>query len=209
MARCFNRNCFIIGLMCLSVIMPVWSDNASEHLQKKLNYIRTMKASFDQSVNTKKRKPLKSVGVMALSRPGRLLWNIQKPVAQSVIADGKRLWIYDVALEQVTVKPERQGAGGVAGLFLASSHQNLAQYFNVKESINGNIANYELRSKSKKASIHQVKLSFMGNQLTSLQLFDQLGQNTEIHFHNIQMNHPLPMGVFQFKPPSGVDVIRQ
>ena len=194
---------------CIILVTPVWSDSASEHVQRQLVNIRTMKANFDQVVRTKHRRSLHSTGNMALSRPGRLLWSIQHPVAQSVIADGKRLWIYDVSLEQVTVKPELQGVGGVAGLFLAGSHSNIAQYFNVKENLRGNIADYDLISKSNKAGIQKVHLRFIGPQLVFLQLFDQLGQNTEIHFNNIQMNQALPMGVFQFKPPAGVDVIRQ
>jgi outer membrane lipoprotein carrier protein len=195
----------------LSIIFasPVWSNSASEHVQHKLTTIRTMKANFSQVVRTKRKKSFSSTGYMALSRPGRLLWSIQKPVAQSVIADGKRLWIYDVSLEQVTVKPEREGMGGVAGLFLASSHSNVAQYFDVTENVHGNMFDYDLRSKSKKASIQKVHLRFAGAQLVLLQLFDQLGQNTEIHFNNIQMNQALPMGIFNFRPPAGVDVIRQ
>ena len=198
-------------LLCLVTTFssPIWSDAACDHVQQKLTNIHTMKATFTQVVRTKHHKPLHSTGNMALSRPSKLFWKIEHPMAQAVIADGKRLWIYDVSLEQVTVKPERQGVGGVAGLFLAGSHTNVAQYFNVVEHNNGNIVDYDLRSKSNKANIQKVHLRFVGTKLVLLQLFDQLGQNTEIHFNNIQMNQSLPTGLFNFKPPRGVDVIRQ
>ena len=36
-------------------------------------------------------------------RPGRFIWRYEEPEVQEIIADGKRIWLYDEDLQQVTV----------------------------------------------------------------------------------------------------------
>src|SRR3990167_9276596 len=120
-----------VVILCVFIVFKACADLAADRVQHKLNYIKTMQANFSQKTYAKHRRAIYSTGHMALSRPGRMLWSIEKPEKQMLVADGKRLWIYDVALEQVTVKPERQGVGGVAGLFLASGHTSVEQHFKV------------------------------------------------------------------------------
>ena len=49
---------------------------------------------------------------MALERPGRFRWQTKEPMEQLVVADGQKMWVYDVDLEQVTVKKQEKGLGG-------------------------------------------------------------------------------------------------
>src|SRR5512141_1484053 len=47
-----------------------------------------------------------SSGRVALSAPRLFRWEYTKPYAQLIVADGKRVWVYDPDLQQVTRRPQ-------------------------------------------------------------------------------------------------------
>ena len=187
----------------------VWSDEVSDLLQAKLNAIRTMNASFSQVVKAKTQEISRSSGTMALFRPGRFRWETKKPMEQLVIADGKHLWVYDVDLEQVTVKKQEQGVGGTAALFLSGYGDTVARDFDVTTYKERNKEYFDLHSKSNKANFQRVKLVFVGDTLSGIELFDQLGQHTDVSLSKIKNNPTLQPSLFKFKTPKGVDVVEQ
>ena len=197
------------------VLLLLWSHHAlcdsvvSDELQKKLNDIQTMKASFKQVVKAKKRVVSNSSGNMALSRPGRFRWHTKSPMEQLVIADGKQLWVYDVELEQVTVKKQQQGLGGTAALFLSGYDDTLTHDFDVSKRRQNNKDYYDLKAKSEKENFQRVKLIFADKELKGLEFYDQLGQHTIVHLSDIKTNPKLQKNLFQFTPPRGVDVVKQ
>ena len=178
-------------------------------LQVKLNAIRTMSATFNQVVKANKRRVSHSSGTMALSRPGRFLWKTHQPMMQTVIADGHRLWVYDVDLEQVTVKKQDPGMGGTVGLFLSGYNDALARDFEVTRTLEDGQDVFDLRAKSSKANFQRVKLMFVGDALQGIVLFDPLGQQTDVRLTHVKTNPHLPPELFQFKTPKGVDVVKQ
>ena len=195
-------------------LMLLWaqyamSDAVSETLQAKLNAIRTMSASFSQVVNAQKREVSRSSGTMALSRPGLFRWQTKNPMEQLVLADGQHLWVYDVDLEQVTVKKQEKSLGGTAALFLSSYDDTVTRDFDVTTYTKGNKAYFDLHSKSSKANLPRIKLVFEGSMLSGLELYDQLGQHTDVILSQIKNNPTLAPTLFKFTTPKGVDVVRQ
>lgn len=195
-------------------LMLLWAQNArcdavSDTLQSKLNAIHTMSAAFSQVVNANKREVSRSSGTMALSRPGHFLWHTKKPMEQLVLADGQHLWVYDVELEQVTVKKQEKGLGGTAALFLSGYGDTVTRDFDVTTYSKDNKTYFDLRSKSSKANFQRVTLVFVGKELNGLELYDQLGQHTDVTLSKIKNNPTLAPAVFKFKTPKGVDVVEQ
>lgn len=195
--------------MFFSFSAGAFCQTPGELLQTKLNTIRAMTASFKQVVKAKERVVSRSSGSMALQRPGRFRWQTKEPMAQLMIADGQRIWIYDTDLEQVTVKKQQKGLGGTAALFLSGYDNTVTRDFIVTQS--GSIENpvFDLKSKSAKANFQHIKLVFHKDQLTELVLHDQLGQITTVHLAQAKLNPQLAASLFQFKPPKGVDVVQQ
>ena len=67
---------------------------------------RTAEADFVQTVSDRQGRITQQVsGKMAFSRPGRFRWDYTAPYEQVIVGDGSRLWLYDVDLDQVSVKP--------------------------------------------------------------------------------------------------------
>lgn len=201
------KKIFIALLLTLST--TVLSQTPEEVLQTKLNGIRSMAASFKQSVKAKHRLVSRSSGTMALQRPGRFRWQTVDPMAQLMVADGQRIWVYDKDLEQVTVKKQQKGLGGTAALFLSGYDNTVTRDFHVSLTRVGNELVFDLKSKSAKASFQRVKMMFRQNNLIGLELYDQLGQVTTVRLSQIKLNPKLAAHLFQFKPPKGVDVVNQ
>lgn len=193
-------------LICSSSLIAA---TPSELLQAKLNALRTMSADFTQVVKAQRREVSHSSGSMALSRPGRFRWKTNAPMEQLVVADGKQLWIYDVDLEQVSVKKQDKSVGGTAGLFLSGYNDTVARDFDVHMSEKGNKMSFDLNAKSNKANFQRVKLVFEGSALRGIALYDQLGQLTDVTLNQVQVNPKLVASLFQFKAPRGVDVVQQ
>jgi outer membrane lipoprotein carrier protein len=187
----------------------VFSQTPGELLQSKLNAIRSMTANFNQVVKAKKREVSRSSGTMALERPGRFRWQTKSPMEQLVVADGKKMWVYDVDLEQVTVKKQDKGLGGTAALFLSGYDDTVTRDFEVTQESKGTVFTFDLKSKSTKANFQHIKMIFTQDNLTGLELHDQLGQVTTVKLVQIKANPKLSAQLFQFKPPKGVDVVQQ
>lgn len=197
---------FIILMGCSQIIL---SQTAAELLQTKLNSIHSMTALFNQVVKAKRHEVSRSSGTMALERPGRFRWQTKEPMEQLVIADGQKMWIYDTALEQVTVKKQEKGLGGTAALFLSGYDNTITRDFDVTQKNAGKTLVFDLKSKSSKENFQRIKLMFTQDQLTGLELHDQLGQITTVSLNHIKSNPKLDKSLFQFKPPKGVDVVKQ
>lgn len=199
----------ITALLILALSGSAFSQTAGEVLQAKLNAIHSMTAHFSQIVKAKKREVSRSSGSMALERPGRFRWQTLEPMQQLVIADGKKMWVYDVDLEQVTVKKQEKGLGGTAALFLSGYDDTVTRDFDVTQTGEGKNSSFDLKSKSSKANFQRIKLMFTLDNLTGLELHDQLGQITVVKLEQIKANPQLAAKLFQFKPPKGVDVVKQ
>lgn len=199
----------IIGILLFSLCTVSYGESAAELAQAKLNAIQSMTASFKQIVKAKKREVSRSSGTMALQRPGRFRWQTKQPMAQLVVADGQKMWVYDVDLEQVTVKNQEKGLGGTAALFLSGYDNTVTRDFDVTQTMQGNVMVFDLHSKSSKANFQRIKLLFTQDTLTGLEMYDQLGQTTFVTLSQIKVNPKLAETVFKFKPPKGVDVVKQ
>lgn len=181
---------------------------AVDQLHRFLQETRTLKAEFAQAVMARNgRKPQESSGVLAISRPGKLRWEIQKPYPQLVVGDGEKIWIHDPELQQVTVRKAGQAIGGSPAALL-SGNNDLEKNFALKEAGEGEgLAWVEATPKATDSGFEKVRLGFAGNDLKAMELQDSFGQTTLIRFSKIERNPALPAATFKFVPPPGVDVV--
>lgn len=183
--------------------------DALTDIQKRLAAIQTLDAQFTQEVRTKRGVVSKTKGMLAIARPGRFYWKTRQPNAQTMIADGQSVWVYDPDLEQVVIHKQAQNLGAAGALFLSQSTQSFEQTFKVSFSKQAQTETFVLKAKSSRASFEQVTLVFEKKILQEIQIDDQLGQHSCVKLKQVHMNKPQPAHLFSFKVPPGVDVIRQ
>lgn len=193
----------------LSVLLPglTWA-GAIDQLHGFLANTKTLKAEFSQLVTSKSgRKPQQSSGAVAISRPGKLHWEIRKPYPQLMVGDGEKFWIYDPDLKQVTVKKVGQAIGSTPAAILSGSNE-LEKNFTLKEAGEAEgLAWVEARSKAQDSGFDSIRLGFEDNDLKAMDLVDNFGQTTHIRFTRIERNAALPASLFKFVPPAGADVV--
>jgi outer membrane lipoprotein carrier protein len=194
-----------VAFACLPLLAQA---GAVDQLHRFLQETRTLKAEFAQAVIAKNgRKPQQSSGILAISRPGKLRWEIQKPYPQLVVGDGEKIWIHDPELQQVTVRKAGQAIGGSPAALLSGSNE-LEKNFTLKEAGEAEgLAWVEAIPKATDSGFEKVRLGFAGNDLKVMELQDSFGQTTLIHFSKIERNPALPAATFKFVPPAGVDVV--
>ena len=181
---------------------------AIDQLHQFLSNTRTLKAEFSQMVVGRGgRKPQQSSGLVAISRPGKLRWDIQKPYAQLVVGDGEKIWIYDTELKQVTVRKAGQAIGSSPAALL-SGNNDLEKNFTLNEAGEAEgLAWVEAVPKASDSGFEKVRLGFAGSDLKAMELQDSFGQTTLVRFSKIERNPPLPAATFKFTPPAGADVV--
>lgn len=192
-----------------ALLFPLLAEaGAVEQLHQFLNGTRTLKAEFSQVVVGKGgRKPQQSSGQVAISRPGKLRWDIQKPYPQLVIGDGEKVWIYDSELQQVTVRKADKAIGSSPAALLSGSNE-LEKNFTLREAGDAEGLSWvEATPKTGDSGFDKVRLGFAGGDLKAMELQDSFGQTTLVRFSRLERNPVLPATTFKFVPPAGVDVV--
>jgi outer membrane lipoprotein carrier protein len=198
--------------LALTAAVAVWpllaGAGAVDQLHRFLTDTRTLKADFTQAVVARSgRKPQQSSGTLAISRPGKLRWDIQKPYPQLVVGDGEKIWIHDPELKQVTVRKAGQAISGSPAALLAGSNE-LERDFILREAGEADgLAWVEATPRQNERGFEKVRLGFAGSELRAMELYDNFGQTTHIRFSRIERNPVLPASTFRFIPPPGADVI--
>ena len=137
-------------------------------------------------------------------RPGRFRWETVKPYQQTLIANGDKLWVYDVDLAQATQQSLAKRGFNPAQL-LTEPVTDLAQKFTVTAESDGW---FKLAPNKADRGFKAAFLQFQGNQLTGLKVINQLNQTNIFTFSQIQVNPNLSSALFNFKPPAGVQVLK-
>jgi len=199
--------CITIMVWCITV-PSVHAGAAADRLQTFFKEMQSLQGDFTQTVFDQRMKVKeRAQGSFALQRPGKFHWNYQLPYHQVIVANGKKVWIYDSELEQVTVKKLDEAVGNTPAQLL-SSGEDLARGFAIAEiGSKDNLEWVELTPREKDASFERVRLGFDQHDLRIMELMDNFGQTTRLEFSHLQHNPRLAAALFEFTPPPGVDVV--
>ena len=96
------------------------NERGAAALQSFLSGVRSLTADFKQELYGADEHLLETqAGKLSLQRPNRFRWTYAKPTELIVVADGKKLWMYDVDLAQVTVSPLDDTVGSSPAMLLS------------------------------------------------------------------------------------------
>ncbi len=197
-----------ILFFALVLVNPLMAGQGLDRLEQFSNQLESFSASFEQTVYDANSKPVQeSSGSVILKRPGKFAWNYKSPSNQLILADGRKIWIYDEDLAQVTVKPVDASLGSTP-IMLLGGDKSLASGFDVRElGESDGIDWLELLPKEKDSDFEKVYLGLNKQGLVAMELRDNFGQATQIKFDDIEMNKPVDDSQFSFTPPEGVDIV--
>lgn len=195
----------------LAVILSAAGSAHAGSIEKLNSFVKSTqsaRAEFTQTVLDKRANATQQAsGTMEFSRPGKFRWTYTKPYAQTIVGDGKKLWIYDSELNQVSVKPLDAALGSSPAALLAGSNA-IERGFTLNDiGVDDGLEWLEATPKAKDTSFESIRMGFSSNTLAVMELKDSFGQTTVIRFANLQRNPKIAANTFKFTPPKGADVI--
>ena len=200
-------------------------ESGVEQLRQFVRNSKTAEGDFVQQqlraprANESSEKGLKVVrqtqGRFVFQRPGRFIWDTQKPYEQKLITDGKQLILWDKDLNQATFRPAGQAlsASPAAILFGEAS---LDQSFDLVEGEERLGMKWVTLSPKKNPNTQssndlpytKISIGMVNGLPKALELIDGLGSVVLVTLDRIQLNVNLPPNRFTFTPPAGAEVLR-
>jgi len=203
----------------------VYADNsAADQLRQFVRNSKTAEGDFVQQqlraprANESQDKSLKVVrqtqGHFVFQRPGRFIWDTQKPYEQKLIADGKQLILWDKDLNQATFRPSTQALSSTPAAILFGE-TSLDQHFDLVEGQERlGMKWVDLQPKRDPSTkggdlpYTKIAIGMVDGLPKALELTDGLGSVVLVTLSQIQLNINVPPSRFVFKPPQGAEVLR-
>lgn len=186
---------------------PIFAQSAESRLNAALKNLDNLSAEFKQTVlNEDKQVVQQSRGRLAIQRPGKFLWIYTEPYEQQIIADGSELWVYDVGLEQVTVKPMVAGLKSTPIMILMQQHDIGAEFVVSEIGQRKFLYWVALDPRTPNLEYSQIYIGLEEGNIKAMELRDNFGQSTQIVFENLRLNLVQDPAIFKFVAPPGVDV---
>ncbi|MCW8926959.1 MAG: outer membrane lipoprotein chaperone LolA [Xanthomonadales bacterium] len=206
--RAKSRFLVFITLLATSLVQADDAGPARSALEAFTTGLDTFQAGFTQTVKSQDgRVQDQASGRLWLKSPDRLRWVYQGDFPETIVADGANIWIYDEALQQVTVKPQSDQASD-SPLLVLSDISGLDDQFRVAELGDyENMSLLELKSLDAEAEFERILLGFNDAGVAMMAMEDAFGQRTEIHFEDMRRNQPVDPALFTFEPPADADVV--
>lgn len=169
---------------------------------------RSAEADFTQTVTDKRgRVTQQASGKMAFARPGKFRWDYTAPYEQVIVGDGAKLWLYDVDLDQVSVKPLNDVIAGTPAALLAGDNA-IEKFFVLKDAGEAHGLEWlEATPRTRESTFERVRMGFRGDTLAQMELSDHFGQRTTLTLLKFARNPSIAPARFRFSPPKGADVI--
>jgi len=203
---------FLIRIALAAVFVAgagtAWS-SSSASLDHFFEEVRTYSARFQQVVLDEGFNPIEeSSGRVTIKRPGRFRWDYEPPNETRIISNGEKVWVYDVELEQVSVRSYRQALGNTPAALLAGG-ADVSEEFEVTDlgEVNGPLHWVRMVPRSEDVGFEDIRIGFEDGRLRVMELVDGLGQTTRITMTDGTENEAIPDARFEFTAPDGVDVM--
>ncbi|WJG11170.1 outer membrane lipoprotein chaperone LolA [Aliiglaciecola sp. LCG003] len=184
------------------VVEPKVQQNVAE-LKSILSSIRTFHASFKQTViDAQGEQVQESVGELILKQPNLMIWQVNEPDENLMVADGSTLWYSDPFVEQVIAVDQAASVANNPIVLLSDPENKSWQDFN----IDFGQGMYKVKAISPQSQIAELQLRFEQGKLVELSLIDRQLQISKLVFSDIQQNIPLGNEPFKFVVPDGFEL---
>jgi outer membrane lipoprotein carrier protein len=197
------------GAVVTTASEPTNLDMLLDRLQQHYLATESFSARFDEVITRAGALPLRRSGVIYYQKPGKLRWEFEGSQPETIVSDGKTIYDYDPALNQVVETPLADAVRGEAAAAFLVGAGNVKRDFNAQPTTapdSGAIAHLALTPKKGGERI-EVGIERETYNIVTLSLGDAMGNRTNLSFSDIELNQPLHASQFKFTPPDGADIV--
>lgn len=203
---------FLFGMGFHSLPTGEASPSVLEEIQNRYEKTSDFEAGFLQEyIGKVMRQSQKGEGKVFFKKKGMMRWDYKVP-NQKIISDGQTLWFYQPEENQVLVSAADKMIKEFGFLAGDGDLKRDFKLLNIQDPSpsNQNHLLVEITPKESHTAVSKLSLTVDKKSYLILQVdvFDSLGNVTRTRFSDIRMNVNLSSTFFQFKVPSGTEVIR-
>jgi outer membrane lipoprotein carrier protein len=193
----------IVLILALAVSQIAVAGSGKARLEKLLRDTKSVKANFTQTVISKsKDRAAHAQGVLYIKRPKYFRWDYQSPYKQNIIADGKRVWVWEPDIEQVSTMMQDAALKNTPAVALMGG-ERLDKQFKIKDLKTRHGLDWvQLTPKDKDAQFTLITLGLDKKGLKLMEMESKSGQVSRFHFTEIVNNAKLSKDKFKFTPPA-------
>jgi len=181
---------------------------SQRQLEAFLSQAQSISARFKQKLVDQYGYTLQeSAGTLRMQRPGKFHWDYVLPYPQSIISNGKKIWMYDSELEQVNVRAYDQVLAS-SPVNLLDKNQNLNVEFNVQTMPFADQQYWlKLLPKNSESDFKEMLVGLLDGKIKTMRFIDNFNQTTQIEFEQLVVNPQFAKSQFEFVAPQGTDVL--
>jgi outer membrane lipoprotein carrier protein len=193
----------IVVFLALAISHIASAGVGTNRLEKLLRDTKSVKARFTQTVISKSRdRAAHAQGMLYINRPKYFRWDYEAPYKQSIIADGKRVWVWEPDIEQVSTMMQEAALKGTPAVALMGG-EKLSKRFKIRELKKRHGLDWvQLTPLNKEdAQFTLITLGLDKKGLKLMEMVSKNGQQSRFHFTEIVHGAKFPKGHFKFTPP--------
>lgn len=194
----------LLALTTIALAAP----SGEARLKDYLKGLNTLTSEFRQyTLSADGGRMIESEGTFYLQRPGRFRWEYRAPMEQVIVADGDRVWLHDIELDQISHQSQSSALDGTPAQLLASN-EPIDRYFEIFTWDPGDGRDWvELQPKKADGQVTRIRIGFIGEALDTLLMEDSFGQITRFSFLDTKRNPKLDPKLFKLDRPIGGDFL--
>ncbi len=211
-----NFKFMLLALLIASIPSPLWgegkgviSDDILNKVQAAYRDVNDLTADFVQKSYIQGFDEKVFKGKLYLKKPKLARWDYAKPVKQNIVINGDRIILYMTEQKQAIVQKASAHPDAEPAMGILSNIEKWQESFTIKsEDTTGDFFRVELTPKSmtmvKKVVVEIGKKT---SHIERLTLFEKSGNKVSFSFSGIKFNNGIKDSLFDFKIPSGVEVL--
>lgn len=201
-----------VAALAALVYLPseAWASGVGQ-LAFFLKGTRSASGAFTQTTVDRKGKAASQAmsGTFRFERPGKFFWSYEKPYRQEIVSNGKKVYVWDPDLRQVTVR-SLAGAMPASPAAILFGNNDFRRDFDVKEGrAESGLEWIEAVPKVRDSSFTRILIGFQNGLPGEMVLRDNFGQTTTLRLSGVEKNPAIPAGAFEFRIPKGAEVLQQ
>jgi len=193
----------VICVLLLATPPPTRAGDGVQRLNNYLKGLTSLESNFDQvTFNADHTRMMQARGTFYLQRPGRFRWEYDSPDKQVILADGDRVYVHDLDLEQVSHQSQNKALRGTPALLLVDGGP-ISRHFTARSTPSSDGRDWvELTPKAKDTDVVKIELGFGRKELESMIMEDSFGQTTRLDFSATRRNPRLDPELFEMEKGS-------
>ena len=178
--------------------------SGTEQLASFLKGTHSASGSFSQVTADRKGKTGQAMsGVFKFQRPGKFVWNYEKPYEQGIYCNGRTISVWDPDLRQVTVKAIASSMPSSPAAILFGNN-DFRRDFTVKDAgTKDGLEWIDAVPKLHDTSFTDIRIGFRDGLPAAMTLKDSFGQTITLHMSDMKKNPSISSSAFEFRPPKG------